>query len=205
MSRLVGLLLLAGCAANPPAVAPQILSFNYRVLGPYASAALTDAVIGAVASGSRSFQSLLTSDGRDTPCNFTASFATTGSTPNFSTSGNPADRTLVLEITASRPIAIAAMNPPGCLAPQDIAISIGGPSRPLAIGAQTALTQGSLTLAGNGTAGVGSYPFSEVFQATVRSFDMSSRRATGEFRFLNRLSTDRHQLLVVEGSFALSP
>ena len=184
-------LALVGCGNRGTPVSPQVLSFNYSVRTvPDASA-----LIASVQGGQTTVADLLSQG----PCNFTADFSTR-TPPLISVNGTPGETGFNVRLVSTTPVAIATSNPPSCSAVAEFEISIGGRSEALALGAQTNLTEGRVWLVDGNR-----FPTSQFFQARVTTFDPTTRRAGGDFRFIDRLSPGSNTVMIVEGSYAMTP
>lgn len=181
---------LSSCNRGTP-LRPQILTFNYAVRGvPNASD-----LIASVQSGQTSVSSLLSVD----PCNFTADFS--GATPpQVFINGTPGQTGFNVNLISTDPHGIATTNPASCVELDEVEINIGGRSEALALGTLTTHTNGRIWL-NNGN----QFQASEFFQAQVHGFDPATRRSNGEFRFIDRLSSTSNTVLIVEGTYALTP
>jgi hypothetical protein len=186
MAVLVG---LGGCA--PRGTPPQLLTFNYGVRTvPDASA-----LIASVQGGQTTISDLLSRD----PCNFTADFSR-AVPPRVVTNGTPGQTGFNVNIISVDPVGLSTTNPSACTALDEVEINIGGLSEALTLGTQTRRTNGRVWLDGGQR-----FATSEFFQARVQGFDPANRRSNGDFRFINRLSAGSNTVLIVEGSYALTP
>jgi hypothetical protein len=182
---------LAGCPNGGTPIRPQILTFNYAVQTvPDASA-----LIASVQNGQTTVASLLSQN----PCNFTANFASP-TPPRAFTNGTPGQTGFNVNIVSTAPVGLSTTNPSSCTALQELQISIGGQSEALALGAWTNLTNGRVSLVDGRQ-----FATSQFFQARVQGFDPANRRSNGDFRFIDRLSAGSNTVLIVEGSYALTP
>jgi hypothetical protein len=185
------LVALGGCANRGTPLEPQILTFNYGVRAvPDASA-----LIASVQGGQTTVSDLLSQD----PCNFTADFSS-ATPPQIFVNGVPGQTGFNVNLVSTDPVSIPVTNPPSCTALDEFEINIGGLSEALALGAQTSLTNGRIWLVDNRQ-----FATSQFFQARVQGFDPANRRSNGDFRFINRLSASSNTVLIVEGSYTLTP
>ena len=188
---LMAVLAFAGCATSGTPLTPQILSFNYVVRTvPDASA-----LIASVQGGQTTVSSLLS----QAPCNFTADFSS-ATPPQVFVNGTPGQTGFNVNIVSTDPVGISTANPASCTALDELEINIGGQSEALVLGAATSLTNGRVWLADGRQ-----FATSQFFQARVHDFDVASRRSNGEFRFIDRLSAGSNTVLILEGSYALTP
>ena len=188
MAALVG---LGGCANRGTPLTQQILTFNYAVRAvPDASA-----LIASVQSGQTTVSDLLSRD----PCNFTADFSS-ATPPQVFPYGSPGQTGFNVNIVSTAPVGLSTTNPSSCVALDEVEINIGGGSEALALGVPTNLTNGRIWLVD-----VRRFETSQFFQARVRAFDTANRRSNGDFQFISRLSAGSNTVLIVEGSYALTP
>ena len=191
LALLMASLALAGCANRGTPLTPQILTFNYAVRKvPDASA-----VIASVQGGQTTVSNLLSQD----PCNFTADFSS-ATPPQVFANGIPGQTGFNVNIVSTAPVGLSTTNPPSCMALDELEINIGGQSEALALGAQTSLTNGRVWLVDGSQ-----FATSQFFQARVQGFDPANRRSNGDFRFIDRLSAGSNTVMIVEGSYALTP
>lgn len=184
-------LVLTGCANRGTPLSPQTLTFNYAVRTVPDAAAL----IASVRSGQAVVSDLLARD----PCNFTADFSSP-TPPQVFTNGVPGQTGFNVNIVSTAPVNLATTNPPSCTALDEFEINIGGLSEALALGIPTGLTNGRVWLVDGRQFGTSQY-----FQARVQGFEAASRRSNGDFQFIDRLSPSSNTVLIVEGSYALTP
>jgi hypothetical protein len=184
-------LALAGCANRGTPLTPQILTFNYAVR----TVPDATALIASVQSGQTTVADLLSQD----PCNFTADFSS-ATPPQIFINGIPGQVGFNVNLVSTDPVGVPATNPSSCTALDELEINIGGLSEALGVGAQTSLTNGRVWLADDRQ-----FATSQFFQARVQGFDPASRRSNGDFRFINRLSAGSNTVLILEGSYALTP
>ena len=192
-SLLIALLMaaLAGCDHRDSSLQPQILTFNYSIQKVTDASALID----SVRRGRTTIAELIALS----PCNFNAGFA--GQTPPLMFPyGTPGQAGFSVQILATAPDNISTINPSSCEVPDELEIHIGSRSRVLALGVPTNLAGGRLWFTDGSK-----YQASEFFQATVQGFDATIRRTKGDFAFINRLAPDSNMLLMVKGSFAMTP
>ena len=188
---LMAALALAGCANRGTPLTPQLLTFNYAVRTvPDASALIT-----SVQSGQTTVSSLLSQDS----CNFTVDFSS-ATPPQVFVNGIPGQTGFNVNIVSTAPVGLSTTNPASCTALDEFEINIGGRSEALALGAQTSLTNGRVWLV-NGR----QFATSQVLQARIQGFDPANRRSNGDFRFIDRLSAGSNTVLILEGSYALTP
>ncbi len=188
IAALVG---LGGCANRGTPLTPQILTFNYAVRAvPDASA-----LIASVQSGQTTVSDLLSRD----PCNFTADFSS-ATPPQVFPYGSPGQTGFNVNIVSTAPVGLSTTNPSSCVALDEVEINIGGGSEALALGVPTNLTNGRIWLVDGRR-----FETSQFFQARVRAFDTANRRSNGDFQFISRLSAGSNTVLIVEGSYALTP
>ena len=189
LAALVG---FGGCANRGTPLTPQILTFNYAVRAvPDASA-----LIASVQGGQTTVSDLLARD----PCNFTADFSS-ATPPQVFTNGTPGQTGFNVNIVSTAaPIGLSTTNPSSCTDLDEFEINIGGQSQALALGAQSSVTNGRVLLVD-----AREFATSQFFQARVQGFDPANRRSNGDFRFINRLSAGSNTVLIVEGSYALTP
>jgi hypothetical protein len=184
-------LALTGCTTPGTPLGLQVLALNYAVRTvPDASA-----LIASLQSGQTRVSDLLGS----TPCNHTADFSTL-SPPEVFTSGTPGQTGFSVTIVSLTPVAIPTTNPASCSALDQLEIVIGDPSQALALGARTSSLNGRIWLVDGSR-----FQTSQFFEARVQTFDVASRRSSGDYRFVNRLTPGSNTVLVVEGSYALTP
>jgi len=183
--------LLAGCGNRGTPITPQILTFNYLVM------AVPDAttLIASVQNGQRTVSDLLARN----PCNFTADFSS-ATPPRVFPNGTPGQTGFSVNIVSTAPVNITTTNPANCTPLAELEINIGAQSQALALGVPTNLTNGRIWL-NDGRR----FATSEFFQARVQSFDPVNRRSSGDFRFIDRLTSGSNTILVAEGSYALTP
>jgi hypothetical protein len=172
-------------------ITPQILTFNYLVSSVPNAATL----IASVQGGQTTVSDLLSRN----PCNFTADFSSP-TPPQVFTYGTPGQTGFNVNIESTAPVSITTGNPSYCTAPSEIEINIGGQSEALTVGATTSQTNGRIWLADGRQ-----FSTSQFFQASLQGFDPSNRRASGDFRFIDRFSSASNTVLIVEGSYALTP
>ncbi|MDE2236134.1 MAG: hypothetical protein KGK44_11410 [Gammaproteobacteria bacterium] len=182
---------LAGCDPKVSALKPQILTFNYSIQ----TVADASALIDSVRNGKTTIARLIARS----PCNFIAGF--TGQTPpQMFPNGTPGQAGFNVQIMVSAPDNVSTTNPSSCEVPDEIEINIGSHSQVLALGMPTSLAGGRLWFT-NGS----KYQNSEFFRATVQGFDATISRTKGDFAFIDRLAPGSNTLLMVEGSFAMTP
>jgi len=183
---------LFGCRSNRGTpLTPQILTFNYAVRTvPDASA-----LIASVQGEQTTVSDLLSPD----PCNFTADFSS-ATPPQVFVNGTPGRTGFTVNIVSTTPVGLSTTNPSSCTALDEFEINIGGLSEALALGAQTSQTNGRVWLVDGRQFGVSGF-----FRARVQGFDPANRRSNGDFRFINRLSASSNTVLIVEGTYALTP
>ncbi len=182
---------LAGCGERGSSMQPQILTFNYSVQS------VTDAtaLIASVQNGQTTVSNLIARN----QCNFTASFA--GRTPpQVFPYGAPGQNGFNVNIVSTSPDNISTTNPSSCAVIDEFEINIGDRSQALALGTPTNRTNGRVWLDDGSQ-----YQISEFFQATVQTYDPNIRRTSGSFRFIDHLSPASNKLLIVEGTFAMTP
>ncbi len=182
---------LVSCSSSRGRITPQILTFNYIVM---ANVNASD-LVRDVQNGSRTIPALLGSN----PCNFTADFSNVNH-PSISANGTPGQMGFNVFIVSVNPSNITTTNPSSCIAINEIQIAIGGRSEALALGAQTRLTEGKVVLA-NGS----HFDISDFFQGRVQTFDAATRRTSGDFRFITGLAGNSNTVLIVEGSYGITP
>jgi hypothetical protein len=186
---LTACLALAGCSTP---IEPQILSFNYALR----SVPDWPTFLASVQSGQTRISDLLSSN----PCNFTADFSV-ASPPELFTSGTPGQTGFNVSVVALTPVSIpVTTNPPSCPALEQIEIVIGSPSQALALGMFTDVTNGRIWLL-NGPR----FPISQHFEARVQRFNPANSRSDGQFRFVSRDMAATNTVLIVEGSYAITP
>lgn len=185
-------LALAGCANRGTPLAPQILTFNYAVRTvPDATALIT-----SVQGGQTTVSSLLSRD----VCNFTADFSSL-TPPQVFIYGVPGQTGFNVNLVSTAPVSsLTTNNPASCTALDEFEINIGGRTEALTLGMQTARTNGRVKLADNRE-----FATSEYFQARVQGFDSATRRSNGDFRFIGRLGSGSNTVLIVDGTYALTP
>ena len=186
---LLATLVSCGNAGNP--VEPQIITFNYAIM----TVPDVTAFVDTVKSGLTTVSSLLANG----PCNFSASFAGNAE-PSVSVSGTPGQNGFNINAASVTPVSLTTTNPPNCPALAEYEIGIGGRSSAVAVGALTDIVNGKFSFADGQK-----FETSPFAQAKVIGHNAATARATGEFRFVNRLtSAATETVLVVEGSFALN-
>lgn len=205
-------LLLAGCQSAPStSTAPQILSFNFAILDVPAGDNRIRAFVDSFELGERALSELDSYLAHPIPsaaleievaCNFTADFspgtvADPSSAPLMDSSGSPGQTGFNILITASSR-SITTDNPPTCVAVEQFVLDIGSRSDVIELGVPTSRGNGRISLADGSL-----FDTSEFFEAQVMSFDTANERSSGEFRFINRLTTTT--VLLVEGSYAITP
>jgi len=133
------------------------------------------------------------------PCNFTADFAS-ATPPQVFPYGTPGQTGFNVNIDSTAPVNIATTNPAYCTPAAEIEINIGGQAQALALGVPTNLTNGRVWLTDGRR-----FATSQFFQASVQGFDPATRRSNGDFRFIDRLTPGSNTVLIVDGSYALTP
>jgi hypothetical protein len=184
-------ILLAGCPNPGTPIAPQILTFNYLVT----TVSNADALITSVQNGQTTVADLLARD----PCNFTADFAS-ATPPQVFPYGTPGQTGFNVNIDSTAPVNITRTNPAYCTPPAELEINIGGQAQALALGVPTNLTNGRVWLTDGRR-----FATSQFFQASIQGFDPANRRSNGDFRFIDRLTPGSNTVLIVDGSYALTP
>ena len=193
----LGALALLGCGNTEVFRNLQILSFKYEIR-PLGDGQAFDDLIASVESGTQSVSSLF-----NTPCGFTADFdndVLTPTLPLILSFGTPGQTGFNVSIIASNPRNLEGENHPACPKVSQAEIAIGSPSAPLGLGEESHLTNGRVDMVD------GSFKFSRFFRATVQSFDATTHRSSGKYRFINRRDGDQPSgTLIVEGDYAMTP
>jgi len=191
LALLVASLALPSCTSEGTPITPSILTFNYVVKTVPSASAL----IASVQGGQTTVSDLL----GQTPCNFTADFSSP-TPPQVFPYGNPGQTGFNVNIVSTAPVSLTTTNPSSCAALDEIEINIGGRSEALTLGADTSRTNGRVWLVDGRQ-----FQTSDFFRARIHNFDPANRRSNGEFRFINRLSGVSNAVLIVQGSYALTP
>jgi hypothetical protein len=171
---------------------PQVLSFKYVTGTVNASA-----VIASVRSGQTTIADLLSR--ASGVCGFTADFSSR-TPPRVFINGTPGQIGFNVNLISAEPVSLTTPNQSCFDELSEFEINIGGRLEALALGNQTSLTNGRVKLVDGRE-----FTTSEFFQAQINRFDPANRRSEGSFRFINRLSRASNMVLIVEGSYFLTP
>ncbi|MEO1089006.1 MAG: hypothetical protein AAFX81_00090 [Pseudomonadota bacterium] len=198
LGPLVLLAALGACQPSGQPVQPQILALNYGVLAtPLPGLATPRAVIDAVASGQADVGDLLGAD----PCNFTANFAVTPP-PQISMNGTPGNVGFSISIVSTNPVNINSQNAANCRVLDEYTLFLGGPPDSLGVGGTTNQTSASVSFTDGSIFDTGGGHL----EATLSGFDANTRYSSGAIRIVaDQVATASNRVLVIEGSYAVTP
>lgn len=189
---------LSGCATTPGA-SPQVLAFNYAVIGNYTGPGATDAadLVNRLHTGQVTVEDQLGS----VSCNYTADFSqNTGfSVPAISVSGTPDVPVFNIRVSAANVRTVPnTTQPAGCLPVQDFTLFMGNSTDPWPVGTTTRTGDAHLVFGNGGNR----YDFSAFFQAKVISFNQTTGRTVAEFEFADTIQ-GTPGVVLGRGSFAM--
>lgn len=179
----------------------KILALDYAILEyPDGNAAAT--AVSSVQSRSRTVFDHI-SDTRS--CKFRADFTSDRlnenpplEPPRSSVNGTPGQTGFNININSpTKLVNTEITNPPDCAVVERVSMIIGGISEALGVGGRTSRSGGRVEFRDGRK-----FEISEFFEADLDAFNDITRKATGRFRFVNRLQGS-NTLLFVDGTFIL--